>query len=239
MDRTELKNTLREESSSSIKAIHPTFFQEVADYIKEIEEEIDKINNPRSVESKMLEDELQSALTDAETIFMRRMRKTISTATTTAFSNSSPQDINKLLPEEKKVYDAILSTVNTARQKFLEPILDPQAVSRLKKNREQSQAAKASEEMVDKNERQGVTGQNLAETSAAAETAMESREKGTIGKSNINEEFVVVRILENLPTFKAMDNRNYTLRAEDVVVLPALNAKGLVKRNVAQMITTN
>jgi DNA replication factor GINS len=36
-----------------------------------------------------------------------------------------------------------------------------------------------------------------------------------------------------------MDNRNYTLRAEDVVVLPALNAKGLVKRNVAQMITTN
>ena len=63
--------------------------------------------------------------------------------------------------------------------------------------------------------------------------------QGQVGKSNINEEFVVVRILEDLPTFKAMDNRSYTLRAEDVVVLPALNAKGLVKRNVAQIIPNN
>ena len=58
-----------------------------------------------------------------------------------------------------------------------------------------------------------------------------------IGKSNINEEFVVVRILNDLPTFKALDNRDYTLSAEDVVVLPTPNAQGLVKRNVAHIIT--
>ncbi|MDW7730936.1 MAG: hypothetical protein SCH66_00745 [Methanolobus sp.] len=236
MDRTELKNTLREESSSSIKAIYPDFFREVADYIKELEEEIEKIDNPRSVESKMLEDELQSAMTDVEVIFIRRLKKTIVSATTTAFSNRSSQDINKLLPEERRVYDAVLSTINTARQELLEPILDPQAVSRFKKSREQSSAAgkTADRKEMGKALEKGRTAMNVA-----AETVEDGREKEAIGKSNINEEFVVVRILENLPTFKAMDNRNYTLRAEDVVVLPALNAKGLVKRNVAQMITTN
>jgi DNA replication factor GINS len=45
-----------------------------------------------------------------------------------------------------------------------------------------------------------------------------------------------VRILKDLPTFKALDNRNYALSAEDVVVLPTLNAQGLVKRNVAHII---
>ena len=70
----------------------------------------------------------------------------------------------------------------------------------------------------------------------AASTGSERDNKDEIGKSNINKEFVVVRILEDLPTFKAMDNRNYTLHAEDVVVLPALNVKGLIKRNVAQII---
>ncbi|WP_406658205.1 hypothetical protein V7O62_06570 [Methanolobus sp. ZRKC2] len=239
MDRAELKNTLREESSSSIKAIHPTFFQEVADYVKELEEEIAEINNPRSVESKMLEDELQSAMTDVEVIFIRRLKKTIVSATTTAFSNRPPQDINKLLPEERRVYDAVLSTINTSRQELLEPILDPQAVGRLKGKNRQIPTAKPTEEIADKNRMSEGPEQDYRELTATTETAMNSREKEAIGKSNINEEFVVVRILENLPTFKAMDNRNYTLRAEDVVVLPALNAKGLVKRNVAQMITNN
>ncbi|TGC09671.1 hypothetical protein [Methanolobus halotolerans] len=235
MDRTELKNTLREESSSSIKAIHSDFFQEVAEYVKELEEEIVHIENPRSVESKMLEDELQSAMTDVEVIFIRRLKKTIVSATTTAFSNRASQDINKLLPEERRVYDAVLSTINTARQELLEPILDPQAVSRLRKSKEES-SARDSTDNIDRPEgpEKGNKGVNIK-----TETGMDVREKEAIGKSNINEEFVVVRILDNLPTFKAMDNRNYTLRAEDVVVLPALNAKGLVKRNVAQIITTN
>ncbi|MBN2110969.1 MAG: hypothetical protein JW705_07805 [Methanosarcinaceae archaeon] len=236
MDRTELKNTLREEGSSSLKAIHPDFFQKVADYVKELEEEIDKVNNPRSVESRMLEDELQSAMTDVEVIFIRRLKKTIITATTTAFSNRSPQDIQKLLPEEKRVYDALMSSINIARQELLEPIFDPRAVGKLKKNRKDGLAP---EPMPDRTTQKKAPEPDLAEPGSPAQAVRDSQEKEAMGKSNINEEFVVVRILENLPTLKAMDNRNYTLHAEDVVVLPALNAKGLVKRNVAQMITAD
>jgi DNA replication factor GINS len=55
-------------------------------------------------------------------------------------------------------------------------------------------------------------------------------------KKNINGEYVVVRILKDLPTFTGADSRNYTVSAEDVVVLPQLNATGLIKRNAAKLI---
>ena len=55
-------------------------------------------------------------------------------------------------------------------------------------------------------------------------------------KNNINEEYVVVRILKDLPTFTGADGRNYTVSAEEVVVLPQLNATGLIKRNAAKLI---
>ncbi len=236
MDRTELKNILREEGSSSLKSLPGGFFDDAAIYVKELEEEIQNIGNPRSIESKMLEDELQNALTDIEVIFMRRFKKVISSATTTAFSSKSAiQDMSKLLPEEKNVYEAILSTIQLARRKLLEPIMDPKA-ARLAKN-----AGNGSQNM--DNMKEGDTDYDANGhtdgTIGMNGSALASGGQGRIGKSNINEEFVVVRILEDLPTFKAMDNRSYTLCAEDVVVLPVLNAKGLVKRNVAQMIPNN
>lgn len=231
MDHTELKNVLREESSSALKALHPSFFPDVEKYVKELEEEIRNVNNTRSVESKMLDTELQSAITDIEIIFIRRIRKIITSATTNAFSSKSPsQDMNKLLPEERKVYEAVLTAINTSRKELIEPILNPQA----NRNRENICSEKDnidSQEIEELQTDHHDDGQQIAII-----PKNEQSNKEEIGKSNINKEFVVVRILEDLPTFKAMDNRNYTLHAEDVIVLPALNVKGLIKRNVAQII---
>ncbi|WP_407281632.1 hypothetical protein V7O61_12245 [Methanolobus sp. WCC1] len=231
MDGNELKNVLRDEGSSTLKSLHPGFYRDVEKYLKELEEEIFKIDNPRSVESKMLDNELQSAITDIEVIFIRRIRKIISYATNNAFSSMPPsQDMSKLLPEEKKVYDAVLTAINSARSELLVPILDPQAAgSKGKKEAPANNKVHDTEEAMASDH----TGnpENM-DTDMPSDTS----NKGEIGKSNINKEFVVVRILEDLPTFKAMDNHNYTLHAEDVIVLPALNAKGLIKRNVAQMI---
>ncbi|WP_292466312.1 hypothetical protein [Methanolobus sp.] len=231
MDRTELKNALREESSSTLRSLHPGFFPDVEKYVKELEEEILNVNNPRSVESKMLEDELQSAITDIEVIFIRRIRKIISYATNNAFSSMPPsQDMSKLLNEEKELYDSVLSAINSARKELLVPILDPQAtIIKMKPAKIKEGNTTLSEDNVQidhSDEQQRMLAGHQDDTS----------NKDEIGKSNINKEFVVVRILEDLPTFKAMDNRNYTLYAEDVIVLPTLNAKGLIKRNVAQRI---
>ena len=221
MDRTELKDTIREERSSTLKSLKPDFYRSVDTYIHELEDEIKKINNPRSPESKMLEDELQSALADVENIFIRRIRKITTRATSNAFSKkSSKQDFDKMLPSEQKVYDAVLSAIHISRDELLEPILNPE------KPGDRGDAA-VNEDAVGK--------MSYAQGDIAPEITGDEG-KIDIGKSNINEEYDVVRVLKELPTFKGVDNRNYTLSAEDIVVLPRPNARGMVNRNVAHLI---
>lgn len=231
MNNNELKNIRRDESSSSLQPLARDFFASVDKYIRELEDEIKKINNPRSVESKMLDDELQSAINNIEDIFMLRIRKITTRATSHAFSNrSSKSDLDKLLPIEQKVYDAVLSAINMARNELLEPILNPNVVPRVQ------EAIKT-----DVQKKQNVSISSSSD-SLNGESPLETTNngsKGDVGKSDINKEYVVVRILKDMPTFKAVDDRNYTLHADDVVVLPSLNARGLVKRNIAKLIPTN
>ncbi|MBC7085001.1 MAG: hypothetical protein H5T43_01335 [Methanomethylovorans sp.] len=241
MDRTELKDVLRSESSSSLKPLSHDFYESVAKYIRELEEEIRQINNPRSVESRMLEDELQSAITDVEVIFLRRIKKITTRATSNAFSKKSPnQDMDKLLPAEKKIYDSVLSAINAARGELLEPILNPESIPPLLKITDSGEDVLKNADLLEYD--QNINSSENPKVHGRSETGKEENISsgnflGMRGKSNINEEFVVVRILKDIPTFKALDNRNYTLSAEDVVVLPTLNAQGLVKRNVAHIIT--
>ncbi len=256
MDRTELKAILRDESSSSLKPLHPDFYDAVDKYIRELEYEVKKINNPRSVESKMLEDELQSAITDIEVIFIRRLRKITTRATSNAFSNrSAKSDLDKLLMAERKVYDDVLSAINVARNELIEPIMDPDSIR-------DKNARKVPDTDVSENVNVSVNGEN-ADVENRVESRVESEQHGAdvethkrpdtvlpqessepindtgksdIAKSNISEEYLVVRILKDLSTFQAVDKRNYTLQAHDVVSLPAINAKGLIKRKIAQPI---
>ncbi len=247
MDRNELKTALRDESSSSLKSLHLDFYDAVDEYIRELEAEIKGINNPRSAESKMLEDELQSALTDIEIIFIRRLRKITTRATSNAFSNrSAKSDMDKLLPAERKVYDDVLSAINVARNDLVEPIMDPDSV------RNVVTAQKAPDANVDldldakKDAESEQHGANI-ETNEQLDTAspqgslelINDTGESDIGKSNISEEYLVVRILKDLSTFQAVDDRNYTLKAHDIISLPAINAKGLIKRKIAQPIREN
>jgi len=55
-------------------------------------------------------------------------------------------------------------------------------------------------------------------------------------KKDIGKDFTVVRLLRNVPTFVGMDNRNYTLAKEDVVMVPTVNAKALITRKAAAQI---
>lgn len=68
----------------------------------------------------------------------------------------------------------------------------------------------------------------LSPTHVAAENAED--------KKDISKEYIVVRLLRDIPTFVGVDGRNYTLAKEDVVVLSAVNAKALINRNAAVQI---
>lgn len=68
---------------------------------------------------------------------------------------------------------------------------------------------------------------------------VEKTQKETLseGKKDINKEYIVVRLLKDIPTFVGVDGRNYTLAKEDVAVLSAVNAKALINRNAAIQIS--
>ena len=66
----------------------------------------------------------------------------------------------------------------------------------------------------------------------------ETKEKeSSEGKKDISKEYIVVRLLKDIPTFVGVDGRNYTLAKEDIAVLSAVNAKALINRKAAQQIT--
>jgi DNA replication factor GINS len=225
MDIEEISQVLYKEKNQTLKTIPADFYLEAEKYIRELEEEIGKINNPRSPDSKMLHDEHERALSDLETIFMKRIGKVITRATIQSHADKPiSKDIEKLLPAEKRLYDLVLQGIEAAKTELLGPILHPD-----------SQNIAVWPEI-------GVRMQAPADmkgTEARIGTPVIIAGWGTGAnpdKKNINEKYVVVRILKDLPTFTGADGRNYTVSAEEVVVLPQLNATGLVKRNAAKMI---
>jgi DNA replication factor GINS len=65
------------------------------------------------------------------------------------------------------------------------------------------------------------------------ETRGEITESHLRGEEENKKEFLAVRVLQDIPTFLGVDGRSYKLKQEDVVVLPALNAKIWIERKVA------
>ncbi len=65
------------------------------------------------------------------------------------------------------------------------------------------------------------------------------RNSGEKGKKDLNKEYIVVRLLKDIPKFSGADGRNYRLGAQDVAVLPKVNANPLIKRKVAVQIESN
>ncbi|MCK4929234.1 MAG: DNA replication complex GINS family protein [Methanosarcinales archaeon] len=64
----------------------------------------------------------------------------------------------------------------------------------------------------------------------------EKQETVESGKNDINKEYIVVRLLKDIPKFIGADGREYNPGAQDVAVLPKVNARALIKRKVAVQI---
>lgn len=226
MDIEEISQTLYKEKNQTLKAIPADFYLEAGKYLRQLEEDIRKVNNSRSPEFKMLHDEQERALSDLETIFMKRIGKVITRATNQSHANKPiSKDIEKLLPAEKRLYDLVLQGIEAVKVELLGPILYPDSEKIavwpiIGKEMQISASIRGGQE----------AGKGISITTVGKEKAAET------DKKNINGEYVVVRILKDLPTFTGADGRNYTVSAEDVIVLPQLNATGLIKRNAAKLI---
>ena len=227
MDIEEISQILYKEKNQILKTISADFYLEAEKYIRELEKDICKIGNSRSPESKMLHDEHERALSDLETIFMKRIGKVITRATNQSHADKPiSKDIEKLLPVEKRLYDLVLQGIDAAKMELLGPILYPgsEKIAIWPKSISERQVSTSIRGETEVRRETSIT-------ETGKETGAEPRKKSKNGG------YVVVRILRDLPTFTGADGRNYIFSAEDVVVLPQLNATGLIKRNAAKLNT--
>ncbi|KKG70998.1 hypothetical protein [Methanosarcina mazei] len=182
-----LKN---EKESKEITSLSSTFYEDAKRYLQELEQEIKKCANHKSKEYSLLSNELDASIGRIEDIFSLRMNKIyLMAAQYSNLSNIQNKNYNRLLPEEKRLYDSLIQLGERLKTDLLDPIVNQ---------------GKEPEQIQDENK----------------------------------QECVLVRILKDIPTFAGADGRSYTVKAEDTVMLPVINAEGLIKRNIAQIINT-
>ena len=64
-----------------------------------------------------------------------------------------------------------------------------------------------------------------ADTPVLEEKRIEPEEKTTITIESQNDEYIEIKVLEDLPTFTGMDAKNYSLKSNDIVSIPIYNAR--------------
>ncbi|MEM3059908.1 MAG: hypothetical protein QXN93_07525, partial [Methanomassiliicoccales archaeon] len=163
-------------------------------------------------------------------------------------------DIERLTPEERELYSRVYASIIECRSSAVG--FDQRSKCGSIQHRidatEKAVKPKQSESRDDLTTHEQL-GSPLRGTAAASESqeVLESRPEGAtglraqeaetylppIGKQNIisSRDWVLVRILEDLPTF-AGPSRDYTLRKEDVVTLPSSIARLLIDKGKAEEI---
>ena len=64
-----------------------------------------------------------------------------------------------------------------------------------------------------------------ADTPVLEEKRIEPEEKTNIPIEPLNDEYIEIKVLEDLPTFTGMDAKNYSLKSNDIVSIPIYNAR--------------
>jgi DNA replication factor GINS len=256
IDKTleEVKQTVRREKARDLKPIPSDFYSTAAAAVKNLEAEMMKNGRPRSVEYKMLEDELSGLVTDVETVFMKRAGKVVERATSGAFTNSKnillKKDVDKLLPAEQELYEDVLRAILKARSALIAELVDADKEDSSKpifkteqKGQMPIQKTESKVELRSEPKNEQKADPKAEEAAAktvpnAAESAAHARGQAPSSSANvINENYILVRILKDLPEFMGEDKRTYQLKAQDEVKLPTANANLLIKRGVALGIT--
>lgn len=207
--RINLKDKLRDErkTRSKLVPLEGDFYEKVAEQIRELEDEKRRIEDIYSTKYAILEDELKTDRKAIENIVERRTAKIINQAS--LHSSSKPK-------EQREV-----DSMTRGEREFYNELLKLMTGYR--------------DELMDrifsKKEKQ--------EVPLCPQVCKENepKETGSEGKKDISKEYIVVRLLKDIPTFVGADGRNYTLEKEDVAVLSVVNAKALINRNAAIQIS--
>ncbi|MEM2979333.1 MAG: hypothetical protein QW083_02775 [Methanomassiliicoccales archaeon] len=244
----------REQKNKNVTEIRKDFYPAIRDFVEKLrnETENEMAIDQYSPRATLLRNQLKKVCDKAIQIFDFRVEKIILAALRAA--GGSKFDIERLTPEERELYSRVYASIIECRSSAVG--FDQRSKCGSIQHRidatEKAVKPKQSESRDDLTTHEQL-GSPLRGTAAASESqeVLESRPEGAtglraqdaetylppIGKQNIisSRDWVLVRILEDLPTF-AGPSRDYTLRKEDVVTLPSSIARLLIDKGKAEEI---
>ncbi len=215
--RINLDNILKveREERKKLVALEADFYGKIADQIRELDEEKRKINDMYSTKYSLLEDELKTVRNAIESIIYKRTTKIINEARYNAeISLHAPSR-----PKENRNIDSMTQE----ERKFYDQLVELMTGWR--------------SEVINRIYRKEKPVEDISPTCESKENT--TKEIPVEDKKDISKEYIVVRLLKDIPTFVGVDGRNYTLAKEDVAVLSTVNAKALVNRKAAIQIMVN
>lgn len=213
---TNLDNILKVERNKRKKLVplEDDFYKKVADQIHELEEEKRKIEDPYSTKYAMIEDGLKTTRKAIESIIYNRTTKIINEARHNA-------EISLLYGPHAQKEDLLgMDSMTKEELAFYNQLLELMTSYRTELKRK----------IFDRGKDGYISVSSVAQEKKKKEASSED-------KKDIRKEYMMVRLLKDIPTFVGADGRIYTLAKEDIAVLSTVNAKALINRNAAIPIT--
>ena len=208
MSYEDIMGLFREENKSShITKVDPALYDRIAAYIKTLRKESERelAMNPMSQASMMLNDQLKKAIDKSKRVYELRQRK-ISLLALRKVAGDNPDTAN-LTPDELVLFASLTSVLGAHKD------------------------SKADFEELGPRFTQA---EDVVQLPAAPSTKA-CDEKQASAEQAAAEDLVLVRVLEDMPTFAGVD-KDYKLRKEDIISLPKGVASTLVSHGKAKVI---
>lgn len=197
----------QESKSSQITKADPALYNKISSYIRTLRKESERevAMNPMSQASMMINDQLKKAIDKAKRVYELRQRK-IALLALRKVAGDNP-DTTSLTPDELVLFSSLVSVAGAHKDSNADFEEFGPRFSQLKDTVSLPEAPS----------------QNVCDQKKGPDASKEP------------EELVMVRVLEDLPTFAGVD-KDYKLRKEDIISLPRTVAKTLVSHGKAQVI---
>lgn len=202
---------LEERDSGRLAQISHETFKDSAKYLQELYSEAKSIDHFMTRRGSELIEEIESVTSTLQDISSLRLNKIIKLALVTIQGGKADkEELKRMLPEEREMYEEILKSVRTCRSRIIEPEVEnlstPPAA-------DESPVPCGTDEEIP-------AGINIGpdDTSFSTEVA---------------DDYEPVYLSEDIDSFMGLDGRIYTLSKEDIVMLPEKNASVLYSRNIA------
>lgn len=199
----------QENKSSQLTKVDSTLYDKIGAYIKKLRKESEReiAMNPMSQASLMLNDQLKKAIDKAKRVYELRERK-ISLLALRKVAGDNP-DLNNLTPDELVLFSSLTSVMGAHKD------------------------SNADFEELGPRFTQPKDVEVLPE--APSKQVCESKNESGASEGAEADDLVLVRVLEDVPTFAGVD-KDYKLRKEDIVSIPKNIANTLLTHGKVKLV---